>query len=91
MNQIPYENRHGVFEGDYDYFAGKNRHNFTKVAHPVNWKLHTVTAYFKTPEEAEDVRNAVIYFTGSVPREIEPINGKYGVGRADGYYVDIGA
>lgn len=92
MNQIPYENRDGIFKDDYAYFFGKNKHNFGKVAHPSNWKLHTVTRYFLSAEEAEDVRNAIIYFTGSVPREAEcQFEGKHGVGRADGYYVGIGA
>ena len=81
----------GIFENNYDYFSNHHRHNFQKVADSNNWKMPTSALIVNSMEEAEAIRNAVIYFTGTVAEISRLSPNKFGVNHADGYYVGIGA
>lgn len=90
MNQTSYEHQKGIFENNYDYFSNHHRHNFNKVADEKNWKNPTHETFVNSAEEAESIRDAIIYFTGTVSKIVEYL-GSFNVRGADGYYVGIGA
>ena len=90
MKQIAYEHHRGVFEDNYDYFSNKHRLNFDKVADEEHWKNPTHETFVNSEEEALAIRDAVVYFTGTVPKIVEYF-GSFNVRGAEGYYIGIGA
>jgi hypothetical protein len=76
---------------NYEYLMGHHRLNFGKVADPVNWKMPTKSIIVSSEVEAKHIREAVIYYTGSVPDVVKLDDNNFGISSATGYYAEIGA
>ncbi len=64
------------------------REIFEKIANPEMWKLPTVPYETRSREEADKIKEALLYFTGGA--EITSQRGLYTVS-SKGYYHYIGA
>lgn len=64
---------------------------FNVVASPENWKFRIDTVIDLDPADRDAMREAVIFFTGSVPTFSYTGNGIECAVKAAGYYATIGA
>lgn len=76
---------------EYNLTRGELKSHFEKVQNPEGWKLPiNVVIDIVDLKDMELIRNAVIFFTGSVPKFYSIGLNKYRV-KAAGYYAAMGA